>query len=229
MPGSKYDRELRFIETETVRLTAELERLREIIPDTPLDAEKKAMEIGIIEEKIAEFYARRKEIVDSFIAAGLDPPDVERNLNATVYRNGAAFESHSIGDQSIPGVKAASSSEDLTKEIKDITDELMELEIKMLQAELAGDDAEKQKLMMASSALRSRREHLIVQVKAAAMAKSRSEEKAEPVVDDEFKKKLKFLEDDNRALRSQIQGVRSDVSDIKEQLRQILEVLRMND
>ena len=85
MPGSKYDRELRFIETETVRLTAELERLREIIPDTPLDAEKKAMEIGIIEEKIAEFYARRKEIVDSFIAAGLDPPDVERNLNATVY------------------------------------------------------------------------------------------------------------------------------------------------
>ena len=83
--------------------------------------------------------------------------------------------------------------------------------------------------MMASSALRSRREHLIVQVKAAAMAKSRSEEKAEPVVDDEFKKKLKSLEDDNRALRSQIQGVRSDVSDIKEQLRQILEVLRMND
>ena len=60
MVSSKYDRELRFIDNETRRLTAELEDLREMMPQNPLDAEKKAVDVGLIEERIGELLMRKK-------------------------------------------------------------------------------------------------------------------------------------------------------------------------
>ena len=71
MASSKYDRELRFIDTECRRLKNELDDLREMMPQSPLDAEKKAVDIGLIEERMGELLTRKKEIEDSFIAAGL--------------------------------------------------------------------------------------------------------------------------------------------------------------
>ncbi len=237
MPGSKYERELRFIDTETIRLTAQLDALREDIPATPLDAEKKAVEIGLIEEQIAEYYGRRKEIEDSFIAAGLDVPCIERNLNANIYKEGGTYEGNSSitaaalykQEQSIAqrdseaAAPVVAASGDITAEIKSITDELMELEIRMLQAELAGDGDEKQKLTMAANALRSRRESLIEEMKAGKVAG------APAAVDEESKKRIDELEADVRGLRSQISMVRSDVGEMRDLLRQIKEALHIDE
>ncbi|MBQ8179959.1 MAG: hypothetical protein IJ026_05955 [Candidatus Methanomethylophilaceae archaeon] len=236
MPGSKYERELRFIDTETIRLTAQLDALREDIPATPLDAEKKAVEIGLIEEQIAEYYTRRKEIEDSFIAAGLDVPCIERNLNANIYKEGGTYEGNSsitaaalykqeqsIAQRDAEAAAPVAASGDVTAEIKSITDELMELEIKMLQAELAGDGDEKQKLTMAANALRSRRESLIEQMKAGKVAE------APAAVDEESKKRIDDLEADVRGLRSQISMVRSDVGEMRDLLRQIKEALHIDE
>jgi small-conductance mechanosensitive channel len=107
-------------------LREKLEILREQMPETPLDAERKAMEIGLIEEQLAELYEQRG-------APAKAEPD------------------HRL--------------DDLTSQIGAITDELMELEIKMLKAEMSGDDSEKVKLQLSANALKSRRQTLIDEVR----------------------------------------------------------------
>ena len=112
----------------------------------------------------------------------------------------------------------------LSAEVSSITDELMQIEIKMLQADLADDDSEKQKLEMSRNALRSRRDDLVAEIKA---MKTAPKEEA-PKADNAFEDRVAALEADNRAIRSQISMVRSDVSEIKDQLRQILEALNQD-
>lgn len=110
-------------------LKEKLEILREQMPETPLDAERKAMEVGLIEEQLAELYEKK----------GLET-------------------SESV-------TKPKSDLHELSKEIESITDELMGIEIKMLKAEMNGNDDEKVKLQLSANALRSRRQSLIDEVR----------------------------------------------------------------
>ena len=107
-------------------LKEKLNILREQMPETPLDAEKKAMEIGLIEEQLAELYEQ---------------------------------------DGTVNASNPSESMDDLTVQIRSITDELMEIEIRMLKADMAGDDGEKVKLQLSANALKSRRQTLIDQVR----------------------------------------------------------------
>ena len=56
MPGSKYERELRFIQTETRRLGNQLSKLREMMPVDPIEAARKADEVLGIEAEIGVGY-----------------------------------------------------------------------------------------------------------------------------------------------------------------------------
>lgn len=230
MASSKYDRELRFIDTECRRLKNELDDLREMMPQSPLDAEKKAVDIGLIEERMGELLTRKKEIEDSFIAAGLEIPNIRNDLNANGCRDSASYNDGEKAPVAFVGALPERDPEPkggldaLSAEVSSITDELMQIEIKMLQADLADDDSEKQKLEMSRNALRSRRDDLVAEIKA---MKSAPKEEA-PKVDNAFENRVAALEADNRAIRSQISMVRSDVSEIKDQLRQILEALNQD-
>ena len=230
MASSKYDRELRFIDTECRRLKNELDDLREMMPQSPLDAEKKAVDIGLIEERMGELLTRKKEIEDSFIAAGLEIPNIHNDLNANGCRDSASYDDGEKAAVAFVGARPERDPEPkggldaLSAEVSSITDELMQIEIKMLQADLADDDSEKQKHEMSTNALRSRRDDLVAEIKA---MKSAPKEEA-PKADNAFEDRVAALEADNRAIRSQISMVRSDVSEIKDQLRQILEALNQD-
>ncbi len=232
MAASKYDRELRFIDSETCVLTEKLNIIREQVPETPLDAAKKAEEVGLIEERLGELYHRKKEIEESYLEAGMEIPYIGRNLNANVYKEGAAYEG-SFQD-TVPEekpraeIRPTATEEELTEQIGSITDEMMQTEIKMLQAELSGDDGEKQKLSMCISSLRSRRDYLVEQIKALRNKPEPGPEPQQSAGNAELEAKIKELENDSRALRSQISGVRVDVAEMKDQLRQILLALNID-
>ena len=115
------------IDDRIQQLIEELDSLREMMPVTPLDAEKKAMQIGLIEEELAELYEQKQSSVT------MKPAD--------------------------------RSKDELTEEIRSITDELMELEIKMIKAEMENNEDERIKLQMCASTLKSRRQALIDEVK----------------------------------------------------------------
>ena len=108
-------------------LKEKLSILREQMPETPLDAERKAMEVGLIEEQLAELYEQKGAVGSS------EQPDRDKDA--------------------------------LTEEIRAITDELMGIEIKMLKMEMDGRDDERVKLQLSASALKSRRQELIDQVR----------------------------------------------------------------
>ena len=108
-------------------LKEKLSILREQMPETPLEAEKKAMEVGLIEEQLAELYEMK----------GSDHVDT----------------------------KPSGTLDDLSEQIASITDEIMGLEIRMLKAEMNGDDSERTKLKLSANALKSRRQTLIDEVR----------------------------------------------------------------
>ena len=113
-------------------LKEKLSILRDQMPETPLDAEKKAMEIGLIEEQLAELY--------------------EKQGTQTVRKE----------------------ADGLTEEIRAITDELMQIEIRMLKAEIDDDESEKVKLQLSANALKARRQALIEEMKSSG-SKGRTE------------------------------------------------------
>ncbi len=223
MPPSKYERELRFIDTEVARMNRKLKDLAEAIPDSPSDAAKKADEVLGIQDKIAAMLARKREIEDSFIQAGMELPDIGRSMNATVH-NASGFEVRSPEEaESLAGLSekpaATPRTTDIQSEIRSIGEEIASIETKLMEAEIDGDDAEVDKLRMMSSSLRARRDALVQE------AKQQRAEKPAPAADEETMKRIADLEADNRALRSQVSGVRSDVQDVKDQLRQIMAAL----
>ena len=147
------------IDREIDDLKERLMLLREEMPETPLDAEKKAMEVGILEEQLAELYERK-------------------------------------GTASIP----STTGDERTEEIKSITDELMEIEVRMIQAEMAGNDDERVKLQMCANTLKARRQSLIDEVRESNVSK-------------------KGQRDD---LEERISRLEKEVADIKTLLYQIL-------
>ncbi len=222
MPGSKYERELRFIESETKRLGALLKDMREMMPVDPVEATKKAADVMGVEEKIGDLLARKREIEDYFISAGMEVPDPNGDFNQNVHQNVRDFSDEPRKLQ--PDVKPTAGKEELTAEIESVTDELMAIEIKMLRADMNSDQDEKQKLSMMASSLRSRRDSLVEQVKAINEAEKTTSER--PVDSDP---RVDKLEADLRAVRSQVGDLRIEMSSIREDVRKIMDALRIED
>ena len=118
------------IDRQIEDLKEQLLLLRERMPETPLDAERKAMDVGLLEEQLAELYEAKKA------------------------ESSATCESRPLPDE-----------DELTQQIASITDALMQLEVRMIKAEMAGDESERIKLQLSASVLKDRRQTLIEQVK----------------------------------------------------------------
>ena len=193
MISDRFERELEFIESETKRMGAELQRLREIMPVDPVDAARRAEEVMGLESKMGALIRRKREIEDSLMAA------------ATSQRSREAE------------ARPAADVDELTSEIESVTDELMGIEIKMLRADMNGDEEEKQKLSMMASSLRSRRDSLVEAVKEIKAEQGRDAE-PEPIDLSDIIDRLQELESETRAMRSHIDNIRNAVTAIMRHL-----------
>ena len=193
MISDRFERELEFIESETKRMGAELQRLREIMPVDPVDAARRAEEVMGLESKMGALIRRKREIEDSLMAA------------ATSQRSREAE------------ARPAADVDELTSEIESVTDELMGIEIKMLRADMNGDEEEKQKLSMMASSLRSRRDSLVEAVKEIKAEQGRDAE-PEPIDLSDIIDRLQELESETRAMRSDIDNIRNAVTAIMRHL-----------
>ena len=201
MADDRYERELSFIESEVRHLKGELDRIREVMPVDPADALRKADEALGIESKIGALLQRKRQIEDSFIAAGA----------GAAHRDAPA--------ETAP----AEDVDELTAEIESVTDELMGIEIKMLRADMNGDESEKQKLSMMASSLRSRRDTLVERVKALKAESQQSQG------DDDLESRVLRLEEDNRSLGRQVSELKSEISDLRGDLGLIMRRLGIDD
>lgn len=232
MPGSKYERELRFIETETARIMRLIAEMAETLPASPQEALEKARSIEELQRTVSDLAARRKEIVDSFIKAGLDVPDTGRSMNATVHNAGAyeirgtAEAEAKAGLSTVAVPSAPRTSEDVNGDIADVTSEINALETRLVRAEIDGDDDERQKVSMMISSLRSRRDALIQEARAI-----REEESAPApaTADAATVMRIDALEADSRALRAQVADVRSGLQDVRDQLVRIMRALGIDE
>ena len=195
MTDDRFERELGFIESEVGRLRRELDRIRDVVPLDPLEAARKADEVLGIESKIGTLLSRKREIEDSFIAAGNRSADIKERAV----------------------VRPAEDIDELTEEIESVTDELMGIEIKMLRADINNDESEKQKLSMMASSLRSRRDTLVGRVK-----ELKAESDEGPDVSDDLTARMQRLEEENRTLSRQVSELRSEISDLRGDLGLIM-------
>lgn len=201
MADDRYERELSFIESEVRHLKGELDRIREVMPVDPADALRKADEALGIESKIGALLQRKRQIEDSFIAAG----------TGAAHRDAPA--------ETAP----AEDVDELTAEIESVTDELMGIEIKMLRADMNGDESEKQKLSMMASSLRSRRDTLVERVK------ELKAESQQTQGDDDLASRVLRLEEENRSLGRQVSELKSEISDLRGDLGLIMRRLGIDD
>ena len=201
MADDRYERELSFIESEVRHLKGELDRIREVMPVDPADALRKADEALGIESKIGALLQRKRQIEDSFIAAGA----------GAAHRDAPA--------ETAP----AEDVDELTAEIESVTDELMGIEIKMLRADMNGDESEKQKLSMMASSLRSRRDTLVERVK------ELKAESQQTQGDDDLESRVVRLEEENRSLGRQVSELKSEISDLRGDLGLIMRRLGIDD
>lgn len=201
MADDRYERELSFIESEVRHLKGELDRIREVMPVDPADALRKADEALGIESKIGALLQRKRQIEDSFIAAGA----------GAAHRDAPA--------ETAP----AEDVDELTAEIESVTDELMSIEIKMLRADMNGDESEKQKLSMMASSLRSRRDTLVERVK------KLKAESQQTQGDDDLASRVLRLEEENRSLGRQVSELKSEISDLRGDLGLIMRRLGIDD
>ena len=199
MADDRYERELSFIESEVRHLKGELDRIREVMPVDPADALRKADEALGIESKIGALLQRKRQIEDSFIAAG------------AAHREAPA--------ETAP----AEDVDELTAEIESVTDELMGIEIKMLRADMNGDESEKQKLSMMASSLRSRRDTLVERVK------ELKAESQQTQGDDDLESRVLRLEEENHSLGRQVSELKSEISDLRGDLGLIMRRLGIDD
>ena len=195
MTDDRFERELGFIESEVGRLRRELDRVKDVMPLDPLEAAKKADEVLGIESKIGTLLSRKREIEDSFIAAGNRSADIKERAV----------------------VRPAEDIDELTEEIESVTGELMGIEIKMLSADMNNDESEKQKLSMMASSLRSRRDTLVERVK-----ELKAESDEGPDASDDLTARMQRLEEENRTLSRQVSELRSEISDLRGDLGLIM-------
>ncbi len=233
MPGSKYEREIRFIGKEVVRLEGMIADIRN--GNGSGDPDKDACDIAEMEAKIREMSARRKEIEDSFVAAGLELPLESRNLNASVYRNGYSFEPtdsayklNVIVESEANSRAYVSSGADLsddpaalTHQMNVLSDRISAIERASMEAEINEDMGEKVRLDEEATVLRAQRMDVLQKIKSLRSAEEPSPKKNDGRIDK--------LEEETAALRSQISSLRHDVTDIKILLGNIADRLGLDD
>lgn len=192
---------------------------------------------------IAQYMARKKEIEDSYIEAGLELPLASRNLNASVYAIGASFEPVGrdyrkalIDETNARNAIAAkeyesyevSDSEDideLNAEVQSITEQLMAIDRQIMEADMNDDVDEKKRLEDEAVKLRFKRDNTINKIKALKAEGVRSPSASG--VSKEFQDKILDNEQQIKAVKSQIAMVRSDVYEVKDMLFAIMERLGM--
>lgn len=242
MPGSKYEREIRFIGKETLRLAQQIYDLEHGAGSG--DSEKDAAVIADLKQRIDEFNKRRKEIEDSYIAAGLELPLESRNLNASVYRNGSSFEPvgndyklavmGEIRSNAAAYVSAGDvESDDIEELMSELTltrDQINALERSIMEADLADDMGEKVRLDEKATTLRAHMDDLMQKIKRIKAEQAKKETPAEPerVIDPEEKRLLE-LEKECKSLRSQVNLIRNDMGDIRDKLNMIIDHFNIDD
>ena len=231
MPGSKYEREIRFIGKEVVRLGSLIEDIKNGKGSGNPEEDEKT--IATYEAKIKELSARRKEIEDSFIAAGLELPLESRNLNASVYRNGSSFEPTDSGYRlnvivesqanskayQPSGVELPDDPTELTRQITILSDQINAIERASMDAEINEEMGEKVRLDEEATRLRAQRSDIVQKLKS---IKTQDTEKQESP-------RLDRLESETAALKAQISAIRQDVGDLKVLLANIADRLGVDD
>lgn len=217
MPGSKYEREIRFIGKEVVRLSCLIEDIRN--GNGSGDSAKDEADIAEMEAKIAQYRARRKEIEDSYIAAGLELPLESRNLNASVYRNGSSFEptdnnyrlnvmveteaNRSAYESS--GIDLSDDPAELTRQMNLLSDRINAIERASMEAELNEEMGEKIRLDEEANRLRAQRADVFQKIKVLKSAEAVREEPS----------RIEKVESETAALKAQVSSLRQDVGELK--------------
>ena len=217
MPGSKYEREIRFIGKEVVRLSCLIEDIKS--GNGSGDPAKDEADIAEMEAKIAQYRARRKEIEDSYIAAGLELPLESRNLNASVYRNGSSFEptdnnyrlnvmveteaNRSAYESS--GIDLSDDPAELTRQMNLLSDRINAIERASMEAELNEEMGEKIRLDEEANRLRAQRADVFQKIKALKSAEAVREEPS----------RIEKVESETAALKAQVSSLRQDVGELK--------------
>lgn len=239
MPGSKYEREIRFMGREIVRLSALVDSLES------KGAEMSDEDRALIEESkatIESYLARKKEIEDSYVAAGLELPLESRNLNASVYRNGSSFEPESnsykmkVMEEARSNQKAYASAgqvdsddpDELMAELNLLSDSISALERQVMEADLADELGEKSRLEEKLTEMRAHREDVFYRIKEL-RAKHEAPQAPESASQDENAARIESLERDMGSIRNQVALVRNDMSEMKEALRLIMDKLHIED
>lgn len=196
-----------------------------------------------IDETVARYEARKKEIEDSYIEAGLELPLASRNLNASVYPIGASFEPvgrdyrktlieetnrrNAEAAKAYEGYEISESDDidELEAEVKSMTERLMNMEAKILEADMSDNAGEKVRLTEEANKLRFRRDNTVNKIKALKSEGARSASASG--VSKEFQDKIMRNEEQIAALKTQLAMVRSDVYEVKDMLYAIMERLGM--
>ena len=196
-----------------------------------------------IDETVARYEARKKEIEDSYIEAGLELPLASRNLNASVYPIGASFEPvgrdyrktlieetnrrNAEAAKAYEGYEISESDDidELEAEVKSMTERLMNMEAKILEADMSDNAGEKVRLTEESNKLRFKRDNTVNKIKALKSEGARSATASG--VSKEFQDKIMQNEQQIAALKTQLAMVRSDVYEVKDMLYAIMERLGM--
>jgi len=196
-----------------------------------------------IDETVARYEARKKEIEDSYIEAGLELPLASRNLNASVYPIGASFEPvgrdyrktlieetnrrNAEAAKAYEGYEISESDDidELEAEVKSMTERLMNMEAKILEADMSDNAGEKVRLTEESNKLRFKRDNTVNKIKALKAEGARSATASG--VSKEFQDKIMQNEQQIAALKTQLAMVRSDVYEVKDMLYAIMERLGM--
>lgn len=196
-----------------------------------------------IDRLIAQYQARKKEIEDSYIEAGLELPLASRNLNASVYAIGASFEPvgrdyrktlieetnarNAIAAKAYEGYEVPESDDidELNAVVKSITEKLTLMDQKIMEADINDDVGEKKRLEEESNKLRFKRDNTINKIKALKSEGLRSPSASG--VSKEFQDKILENEQQIQAVKTQIAMVRSDVYEVKDMLYTIMERLGM--
>jgi hypothetical protein len=199
--------------------------------------------IDEIDATVAQYQARKKEIEDTYIEAGLELPLASRNLNASVYPIGTSFEPvgrdyrqalieetnarNAIAAKAYEGFEVPESDDidELNAEVKSMTERLTNMDAKIMEADMNDDVGEKTRLTEEANKLRFRRENTINKIKALKAEGARSASASG--VSKEFQDKIVRQEEQISALKTQMSMVRSDVYEVKDMLFAIMDRLGM--
>lgn len=168
----------------------------------------------------------------------MELPLATRNMNASVYPIGVSFEPvgrdyrkmvidetnarNAIAAQAYEGYEVPDSDDidDLNEQVKSMTERLMNMESKILEADMNDEMGEKVRLQEEANKLRFQRDNTINKIKVLKMEGVRSASASG--VSTEFQDKVRALEDKTQSLSTQIGMVRNEVYEMKDMLAQIM-------